>query len=68
MIFEDTLTLESLTEDFVAWNKSRKSIRFGQFICNKYLVAGKSAPEIFYAEDASVAYNLTADVLVNQEI
>ena len=73
MIFNDLLTAESLAEEYLAWCKEYNSrnnndLRFGQYICNKYLVLGKSAPEIFYAENVGDAYWLIADVLVNQEI
>jgi len=72
MIFNDTLTADSLQEEYLAWAKDwsqgKTSLRFGQHICNKYLVLGKSAPEIFYAENVGDAYWLIADVLVNQEI
>jgi hypothetical protein len=67
MIFNDTLTAESLASEYLAWCKDPGHLRFGQYICNKYLVLGKSAPEIFYAENVGDAYWLIVDVLVNQE-
>jgi hypothetical protein len=72
MIFNDLLTAESLAEEYLAWcrdfqHRKMGGLRFGQYICNKYLVLGKSAPEIFYAENVGDAYWLIADVLVNQE-
>lgn len=71
-IFNDTLTAESLAEEYLTWckqyaNRDKNDIRFGQYVCNKYLVLGKSAPEIFYAENVGDAYWLIADILVNQE-
>jgi hypothetical protein len=72
MLFNDTLTAESLAEEYLAWcklynSRNHDDLRFGQYICNKYLVLGKSAPEIFYAENVGDAYWLIVDVLVNQE-
>jgi hypothetical protein len=70
-IFNDLLTADSLQEEFLSWTKAYSKgetpLRFGQHICNKDLVLGKSAPEIFYAENVGDAYWLIADVLVNQE-
>lgn len=66
-IFDDRLTPETLQEEYLAWSKSMKALRFGQYVCNKYLCLGKSAPEIFYAENVGDAYWLIADVLANQE-
>lgn len=71
-IFNDLLTDESLAEEYLVWcknyaNRNHEDLRFGQYICNKYLCLGKSAPEIFYAENVGDAYWLIADVLVNQE-
>lgn len=70
-IFNDLLTADSLQEEYLAWAKEwsagKTPLRFGQHVCNKYLVLGKSAPEIFYAENVGDAYWLIADVLVNQE-
>lgn len=71
-IFNDLLTAESLAEEYLTWcknynNRDNNDLRFGQYICNKYLVLGKSAPEIFYVENVGDAYWLIADVLVNQE-
>lgn len=74
MIFNDTLTAETLSEEYLAWcmkygnSRDRSDLRFGQYICNKYLCLGKSAPEIFYEEDVGVAYYKIVDVLINQEI
>lgn len=71
MIFNDTLTAESLQDEYLKWAKDWSAgntpLRFGQYICNKYLCLGKSAPEIFYAENVGDAYWLIVDVLVNQE-
>lgn len=71
-IFNDTLTAESLAEEYLKWcseynSRNNNDLRFGQYICNKYLCLGKSAPEIFYAENVGDAYWLIVDVLVNQE-
>jgi hypothetical protein len=72
MIFNDLLTAESLAEEYLKWcseynSRNDNDLRFGQYICNKYLCLGKSAPEIFYAENVGDAYWLIVDVLVNQE-
>lgn len=71
-IFNDLLTAESLAEEYLTWckqynNRNHQDLRFGQYIWNKYGVLGKSAPEIFYAENVGDAYWLIVDVLVNQE-
>lgn len=72
MIFNDTLTAETLAEEYLIWctnygSRDNNDLRFGQYICNKYLVLGKSAPEVFYAENVGDAYYLIVDFLVNQE-
>lgn len=73
LIFNDLLNAEVLASEYLAWLKligegrDKNDLRFGQYICNKYLVLGKSAPEIFYAENVGDAYWLIVDVLVNQE-
>ena len=67
MIFNDLLNAEVLAEEYLAWCRNHEHQRFGQYICNKYLCLGKSAPEIFYAENVGDAYWLIVDVLVNQE-
>jgi len=72
MIFNDLLNADTLAEECVEWSKryakrNHEDLRFGQYICNKYLCLGKSAPEIFYMEDVGKAYWLIVDVLVNQE-
>jgi hypothetical protein len=56
MLFNSTLDYVRLAEEFAAWNKNPGQLRFGQFICNKYLVLGKTAPNIFYEKDCGIAY------------
>lgn len=68
MTFDDTLNTEVLSKEFEVWSKGNKTLRFGQYICNKYLISGKSAPEIFYAENVSDAYWLIVETLSTQEI
>jgi hypothetical protein len=68
MLFNKTLDSTLLAQEYLNWCQSDRVLRFGQYICNKYLILGKSAPEIFYAENVGDAYWLIADVLVNQEI
>jgi hypothetical protein len=71
-IFNDTLDEYVLQTEYLAWSKDwgqrKTSLRFGQYICNKYLVIGKSAPDIFYAENVGDAYWKIVDVLIKQEI
>lgn len=67
MIFNSSLTVDSLEKEFGVWSKSRKTLRFGQYICNKYLNEGVSAPEIFYDENAGDAYWQIVDILNKQE-
>jgi hypothetical protein len=71
--FNDLLTAESLSEEYEAWcknfvNRNNNDLRFGQYIWNKYGILGKSAPEIFYAENVGDAYWRIVDVLIQQEI
>lgn len=66
MIFNATLNADVLAEEYLAWCKSDKVLRFGQYICNKYLIVGKSAPDIFYAENVGDAYYKIVDVLVKE--
>jgi hypothetical protein len=56
MLFNSTLDYVRLAEEFAAWNKSPGQLRFGQYICNKYLILGKTAPSIFYETNCGVAY------------
>lgn len=71
LIFNDLLNADSLQTEYLTWAKDwsmgKTPLRFGQYICNKYLVLGKSAPEIYYAENVGDAYWLIVDVLINQE-
>lgn len=68
MIFNDLLLDENvLQSEYKEWSKGNKTLRFGQMICNKYLIPGMSAPEIFYCEHVGEAYWMIVDVLVNQE-
>lgn len=57
MIFNEQLDIVTLVEEFNTWCKNPDNkLRFGQYICNKYLVLGKSAPKIFYEKDPGKAY------------
>lgn len=71
-IFEESLSESLLLDNWWVWAVIKgyfnDDIRFGQYICNKYLYLGKSAPEIFYEKDDNVAYHKIVDVLINQEI
>jgi len=72
-IFNDLLTAESLSQEYLSWcmqhgdGRNKSDLRFGQYICNKYLCLGKSTPEIFYEENVGDAYYKIVDVLINQE-
>jgi hypothetical protein len=75
MIFNDLLTSESLAEEYLVWCQTfrldthgKRVPRFGQYICNKYLIVGKSAPDIFYAENVGDAYYKIVDALVTKEV
>jgi hypothetical protein len=72
-IFNESLDAKVLANEYLKWcseynSRDNNDLRFGQYICNKYLVLGKSAPEIFYAENVGDAYWQIVDVLVKQEI
>jgi hypothetical protein len=68
MIFNDSLNYDTLQEEYLAWCKSDRTLRFGQWVCNKYLLPGKSAPEIFYSESLSDAHWLIVDELKKRNI
>jgi len=71
LVFNDTLDEHVLQTEYLTWARDwsmgKTPLRFGQHICNKYLVLGKSAPDIFYAENVGDAYWKIVDVLVKQE-
>ena len=59
-----TLNTNLLTKEYIDWvskyNNSRNDsdLRFGQYLCSHYLIAGQTAPEIFYEEDPAKVYTL----------
>lgn len=70
-IFNESLDEHVLQTEYLTWAKDwsqgKTPLRFGQHIWNKYGVLGKSAPDIFYAENVGDAYWKIVDVLVKQE-
>ncbi len=73
MLFNKELDATVLANEYLAWCKlyngrNKDDLRFGQYIWNKYGVLGKSAPDIFYAENVGDAYWKIVDVLVKQEV
>ena len=56
MLFKKELTYISLAEEFAVWSKDPRILRFGQYICNKYLADGQTAPEIYYEKSPETAY------------
>lgn len=69
--FKPELTLQKLTEEYVDWTRENKmgrdknGIRFGQNLVIKYWQSG-SDPYIFYAENATAAYNIVANRLMRE--
>jgi hypothetical protein len=54
------LTGITLFNEYSNWNRNRGELRFGQYMCNKYLLPGETAPEIFYEENSGTAFDLIA--------
>lgn len=38
-------------------------MRFGQFVCNRCLLAGQTFPELYYQRDNKVAYTILVEYL-----
>ena len=56
--FNTDLTDIMLFKENSNWNGDKGSLRFGQYIINKYLNTGETAPEIFYETDAGKAFDM----------
>ena len=56
--FNTDLTGIMLFKEYSNWNRDKGSLRFGQYIINKYLNAGETAPEIFYETDAGKVFDM----------
>lgn len=63
-IFKPELTPMMLIQEYNEWrrkfgnDRNHFDLRFGQHICNKYLLPNTAAPNIFYEENISAAFNL----------
>ena len=66
MTFVDYLDFSELSSELIEWCSDPRHQRFGQYICNKYLESGASAPNIFYEEDSLKAYGMIIDVLLRE--
>jgi hypothetical protein len=56
--FNSSLTHEVLVNEFKNWNMKKNYInemRFGEYICNRFLVKGRQCGEIFYEENDDIA-------------
>jgi hypothetical protein len=53
-----------LVAEYIDWvtkyntERSHTDLRFGQYLCNNYLITGQAAPEVFYEEDPAKVYLL----------
>jgi hypothetical protein len=69
--FLPILTVDVLTLEYDSWVKygDRHSLRFGQYMVNKYLKenTGFSCPEIFYEKDEHKARSLIFDDITTVE-
>jgi hypothetical protein len=61
------LSMDHLTKEYIDWvikhgvGRDQNDLRFGQYLCNHFLIAGESAPEIFYEEDPAVVFTLVTE-------
>lgn len=61
------LTLDVLTEEWLKYNHEvniRHNLRFGQYICNLYLLPKVSWPSLYYEVVNGRAYNIVLSHLV----
>ncbi len=64
MTFKPSLTEQELNSLYQMWlaangdGRDRHDLRFGQWLCNTYLLPEGRFPNLFYAEKASEAYTL----------
>jgi len=56
--FNSELTALCLFHEYSEWNRNCATLRFGQYIINKYLSPDETAPEIFYEENARLAFDM----------
>lgn len=74
--FQKRLTVRKLCEEFITWNTNHdlnSDLRFGQYITIEYLTREykdepASDPDIFYEEDANVAFGMIAQDIIEQPI
>lgn len=68
--FRDSLTVISLSEEYIEWTadngngRNSQDLRFGQLLANHYCT--EPFPELFYEESAAVAYRIAFDHLVKE--
>ena len=59
-VFRDMFYVTDLARLFAAWMRGEiaesEHLRFGQYICNKYLKEGAVCPGIFYEENDGKAF------------
>jgi hypothetical protein len=58
--FNKDLNAGRLFKEYSNWHRDKPKLRFGQYIINKYLNEGETAPEIFYEEDQGKALDMIA--------
>lgn len=66
MLKLEGLTLELLTHEFTEYsaNEDRHLLRFGQYLCNKYLRDRETFPELYYEEHNNRAFVIAWEHLV----
>lgn len=57
-VFRPMFHVTDLSREYVAYVRGEVSehLRFGQYICNKYLKDGMVCPSIFYEESDPIAF------------
>ena len=59
-VFKPMFYVTDLSREYVAWLRGEvevsEHLRFGQYICNKYLKDGAVCPSIFYEESDPAAF------------
>jgi len=72
MKFKGTFSHEELINDYINWSgfhghgRDRRGTRFGQWICNNYLMPGETFPKLFYTEDAKEAFDIAYMELISE--
>lgn len=70
MKFKGTFSQEELVNDYINWTSfhgqgpDRRGIRFGQYLCNNYLLPSETFPKLFYIDDARTAFDIAYMELV----